>query len=46
MAIVILATLFGLSVPRFDGGTGVDRGLLSTALRLLLTGIEPEPPGS
>jgi AcrR family transcriptional regulator len=43
MAIVILATLFGLSVPPFEGGAGVDRDLLATAVGLLLTGIEPNP---
>ena len=44
MAIVILATLFGLSVPLFDVEAGLDRALLATAVRMLLTGIEPAAP--
>jgi AcrR family transcriptional regulator len=44
MATVILATLFGLSVPRFDVEAGLDRVLLATAVRMLLTGIEPAAP--
>ena len=43
MAIVILATLFGLSVVLRDGGAGVDHDALLAAVRLLLTGIEPSP---
>jgi len=43
-AVVILATLFGLSLLPSDEGTGVDRDLLVAAVRLLLTGIEPRPP--
>ena len=43
VAVVILATLFGLSVLLSDEGTGVDRDLLVAAVRLLLTGIEPGP---
>jgi hypothetical protein len=37
---VILATLFGLSVPLFDVEAGPDRALLATAVRTLLSGIE------
>jgi len=44
VAVVILATLFGLSLLPSDEGTGVDRHLLVAAVRLLLTGIEPGPP--
>ena len=44
MAIVILATLFGLSVPLFDVEAGLDRELLATAVRMLLAGIEPDAP--
>jgi AcrR family transcriptional regulator len=44
MAIVILATLFGLSVPLFDVEAGLDRALLATAVRMLLTGIESGVP--
>ena len=43
VAVVILATLFGLSLLLSDGATGVDRHLLVAAVRLLLTGIEPGP---
>lgn len=43
-AIVILATLFGLSVRPSDDGTGVDRHMLVAAVRLLVTGIEPGWP--
>jgi AcrR family transcriptional regulator len=46
MAMVILATLFGLSVPLFDGEVGLDQALLTTAVRMLLTGIEPGTPGA
>jgi AcrR family transcriptional regulator len=41
VAVVMLATLFGLSLQPSDEGTGVDRGMLTAAVRLLLTGIEP-----
>jgi AcrR family transcriptional regulator len=40
-AVVMLATLFGLSLQPSDEGTGADRGMLTAAVRLLLTGIEP-----
>jgi len=40
-AVVILATLFGLSLLPAEDGSGVDRGVLAAAVRLLLTGIEP-----
>jgi len=43
VAVVILATLFGLSLQPSDDGIGVDRPLLAAAVRLLLTGIEPGP---
>ena len=43
VAVVILATLFGLSLLLSEEGTGVDRHLLGAAVRLLLTGIEPGP---
>ena len=39
--ILMLATLFGLSLQPSDESTGVDRGMLTAAVRLLLTGIEP-----
>jgi AcrR family transcriptional regulator len=43
-AVVILATLFGLSLLPSGDRTGADRHLLTTAVRLLLAGIEPGPP--
>jgi len=43
VAVVMLATLFGLSLQPSDESTGVDRGMLTAAVRLLLTGIEPSP---
>jgi AcrR family transcriptional regulator len=46
VAVVILATLFGLSVLLTDGGVGVDSGMLGAAVRLLLAGIEPDQPGA
>jgi len=44
MAIVILATLFGLSILLHSAGTTMTRDLLATAIGILLAGIEPSPP--
>jgi AcrR family transcriptional regulator len=47
VAVILLATLFGLALQPADEGAGVDRALLVAAVRLLMTGIEPGvEPGS
>ena len=41
VAVVVLATLFGLALVPSGDAKGVDRGLLASAVRLLTTGIAP-----
>src|SRR5664279_365328 len=41
VAVVVLATLFGLALVPSGDGNGVDRDLLASAVRLLTTGIAP-----
>jgi AcrR family transcriptional regulator len=41
VAIVLLATLFGLALQPSTGGAGVDRPLLEAAVGLVMRGIEP-----
>jgi AcrR family transcriptional regulator len=46
VAIIILATLFGLALQPSGEGVGVDRTMLVAAVRVLLTGIERGPPAT
>ena len=41
VAVIALATLFGLALVPSSDGNGVDRDLLASAVRLLTTGIAP-----
>jgi hypothetical protein len=41
VAVVVLATLFGLALVPSGDGNGVDQDLLASAVRLLTTGIAP-----
>jgi hypothetical protein len=41
VAVVLLATLFGLALVPSSDGNGVDRDLLASAVRLLTTGMAP-----
>lgn len=44
LAVIMLATLFGLSVLPSDDGAGVDQELVAAAVKLLVAAIEPRPP--